>query len=385
MSTVEARRSPVRIALISALAAGVGLFGLIGFRVKQSLAERAALAATLETGAQKGPARAGAATVHGEPVTYRPVIPVTGTLAPVQDADVGFKMGGRLQVVKVKVGDRVKAGHLLASLDVAEASAQAAAAAAAVRAAEVAAEMARDGGRRTEALFATNSVSEAERTATLNRTALAEAQLAQARAQASLASTGVSNGRLSAPFGGLVTRTPNGIGKIVGPGEPLFHLEDTTVLKLSATLSEADARAVAIGDEVSIDDVAAEGRKGKITAVLGSLDPQTRRVPIVAEIPNEGASTLLAGAFVRASVISGREISALKLPATALRPGSQDEIVLVEQGRARVVHVLFSTGADGAILVRSGLHEKDAVLKSPSSEVREGEEIALEGAPAAKH
>ena len=72
-------------------------------------------------------------------------------------------------------------------------------------------------------------------------------------------------------------------------------------------------------------------------------------------------------------------------PASALRPGSQDEIVVVDKGHARIVHVLFSTASDGSLLVRAGLDARDAVLKNPSSEARDGEEIALEGAPAPKH
>ncbi len=216
---------------------------------------------------------------------------MTGTLSPIQDAEVGFKMGGRLVAVRAKVGDRVKAGQALASLDVAEAAAQSATAAAGVRAAEVALEMAKDGERRLVALFDGGAISDSDHTGAKNRTALAAAQLEQARAQARLAAVGVGNGGLSAPFSGLITRTPNGIGKIVGPGEPLFHVEDTSVLKLAATLSETDARLIENGDAIVIDGSPAAG---KVVAVLGSLDAQTRRVPLLAEIPNDSATPLLA-------------------------------------------------------------------------------------------
>jgi RND family efflux transporter MFP subunit len=359
-----------------AAALGVGLFALIGVRVKETLGERKALAQQLAGQAKAAPGRAGTTVVHGVPRTWRPTIPVTGTLTPVQEAEVGFKTGGKLTAVRVKVGDRVRAGQQLAALDVSEASAQAQATGAGVRAAQISYEMAKDAEKRTLALFEQRAVSDAENLAAQNRAALALAQLEQAKAQAQLASVTVGNGSLGAPFSGLCTRAPSGVGKIVGPGEPLFHLEDTSVLKLTATLSEADARLVEVGAAVHLDE---GGPVGKVTAVLGSLDAQTRRVPVMAEIPNDVSPPLLAGAFVRATVTSGKEVSVLELPGSALRPGSQDEIVVAESGKAHLRHVAFTQGEGGAILVLRGVTAADAVLQAPSPEVREGD--ALSGSP----
>ena len=75
-------------------------------------------------------------------------------------------------------------------------------------------------------------MSDAEHLGAAQRVELAKADLERARAQSQLASVMVGNGVLTAPFAGLVTRVPDGIGRIVGPGEPLFHVEDTSVLKL---------------------------------------------------------------------------------------------------------------------------------------------------------
>jgi RND family efflux transporter MFP subunit len=385
---------------IAALAAGVGLFALIGARVKETVADRKAQASALAEQVKAAPARAGAAVVHGTARPWRPTIPITGTLSPVQDAEIGFKTGGRLTAVRVKVGDRVRAGQQLAALDVSEASAQAAATAAGVRAAQVSYDMAKDAEKRTLALFEQHAVSDAESLSTQNRAALALAQLEQARAQAQLASVGLGNGSLAAPFPGLITRAPSGVGKIVAPGEALFHVEDTSVLKLTATLSEADARLVEVGAVVSLSETSAVavddgapgadgsppptsggaarpvGLTGKITAVLASLDPQTRRVPVLAEIPNLGASPLLAGAFVRATVTSSKEVSVLELPPGALRPGSQDEVVLLRGGKAHLRRVTFTQAEGGALLVRSGLEAADAVVLNPSSEVREGDDLS---------
>jgi RND family efflux transporter MFP subunit len=365
-----------------ALALAVGLFAFIGVRVKDTLADRKAMSTSLAEQTKTGAARAGAQTVHAVEKRWRPTIPVTGTLSPREEADVGFKTGGRLVAVRAKVGDRVRVGQPLGALDVAEAAAQAAATAAGVRAAQVSYDMAKDGEKRTRALFEQHAVSDAESLGAENRAALALAQLEQARAQAQLAAVSLGNGSLGAPFAGLVTRAPDGIGKIVAPGEPLFHLSNTTILKLMATLSEADARLVELGADVRIDDDA-EGKQepphGKVTAVLGSLDAQTRRVPFYAEIGNDHAPPLLAGSFVRATVTSGKEITVLELPPGALRPGSQDEVVVLENGKAHIVRVVFTQAEGGAVRVLHGITAASAVVLNPSSEVREGDDLGPAG------
>ncbi|MBK9264218.1 MAG: hypothetical protein IPM54_31005 [Polyangiaceae bacterium] len=109
---------------------------------------------------------------------------------------------------------------------------------------------------------------------------------------------------------------------------------------------------------------------GKVTAVLGSLYPQTRRVPLVAEIPNGTDSGLLAGSFVRAQVVAEAPVDALELPGSAIRPGSQDEVVVVKDGKAHLVRVSFANGASGTIYVRKGLDASDRVVARPRSETK---------------
>jgi RND family efflux transporter MFP subunit len=374
---------------VIAIAIGLGVVGLIGVKVKDKVGQKKALEAssqaTAEQSKAKEPAqpkaRAGSTIVKPQPMTWQPRVAVTGTLEPIQQADVGFKVGGRLGAIKAKLGDVVKTGQALAFLDTGEAAAQASAAGAGVKAAEVGLDMAKDTQQRTDTLFQKNAVAEAEKTSSGQRAMLAAAQLEQARAQQRLAAVTLANATLAAPFGGLVTRAPTGIGKIVGPGEALFHIEDTSVLKLSATVSESDAKLVSIGAAVAIEN-APEG-KGKVTAVVGALDPQTRRVPVVAEIPNGPEVGLLSGSFVRAEIVSGKPIDVLKLPPRALRQGSQDEIVVSKDGKAHLVHVVFSTEPDGSLLVRKGLLATDDVVVSPSPEVEEGDAIELAPSPAA--
>src|SRR5688500_9375884 len=67
-----------------------------------------------------------------------------------------------------------------------------------------------------------------------------------------LARSGVDSHPLSAPFAGTITRAPTGMGAVVAPGQVLFELVDTSTLKLSTTVTEADADLLATGAEVVV-------------------------------------------------------------------------------------------------------------------------------------
>ncbi len=370
------------VAIIAIIATGA----LVAVRVKGKLAQKKELDASRQTQAAVGAdpkatvvTALGVEIISPKATKWQPRVDITGTLEPMQQADVGFKMGGRLLAIRVKTGDQVKLGQVLGIVDAAEAAAQARVAQTGVKVAEISLDMAKDAQKRTDTLFQQNAIAEAEKTTATQRALLAAAQLEQARAQVKLVSVSLGNATLTAPFTGLVTRAPAGIGKIVGPGEPLFHLEDTSVLKLAASLSESDARVVATGSTVTIDG---SSTTGKVTAVLSSLDPQTRRVPLVAEIPNGPDSGLLSGSFVRAHILAQDSIDALELPASAVRPGSQDELVLVQDGKAHLVRVTYSNGDNNVIYVRKGLDPSARVVARPRSEVKEGDPIDLN--PAAK-
>jgi RND family efflux transporter MFP subunit len=371
---------------IVAIIATIAVVALIGVRIKAKVAQQKEFDASRQATQNAAPdpkntvvTPSGLEIISPRSTKWQPKVDITGTLEPIQQADVGFKMGGRLLAIKAKAGDQVKVGQVLGSVDAGEAAAQSRVAQTGVSVAEISLDMAKDAQKRTDSLYKQNAIAEAEKTTATQRALLAAAQLEQARAQVKLVSVSLGNATLTAPFTGLVTRAPAGIGKIVAPGEPLFHLEDTSVLKLSASLAESDAKIVAVGSTVTIGGSQVTG---KVTAVLGSLDPLTRRVPMIAEIPNGADSGLLAGSFVRAQVVAQEPMDVLELPGSAIRPGSQDEVALVQEGKVHLVRVGYSTGENGVIYVRRGLDASARLLARPRSEIKEGDPIDV--APAAK-
>jgi multidrug efflux pump subunit AcrA (membrane-fusion protein) len=345
-----------RVGVIIALVIAVGFLALLGVRVKQATAKKAGVAEERAKAEEKQKIKEPQKVVRGTPMDWTPRVDLTGTLKPWRDADIGFEMQGRLVRINVNVGDRVKEGQVLAILDGSRAAAQVGQAESQVSAAEANLALAQDNLRRTEALAATKSISEAQVEQARQQVAVAKAQLAGAKASTQFAKTSQGLSSVSAPFAGIVTKAPTGVGSVVNPGVALIHIEDNSHFRLSATVGEEDVPLV---------------QQGAVVKVVYRL------APVEIEVPNDGR--LLGWGFVRARILSNHQVSAVRLPALARRAGSQDEVVKVvtKDGKkvAMITKVSFATDEDGMLVVQRGVGPDDLVIISPNVELKDGDPV----------
>jgi RND family efflux transporter MFP subunit len=227
------------------------------------------------------------------------VLELAGDLRPDQSADLGFKIGGQLLSVRVKRGERVKRGQVIATLGAVEARAQLAQTEAAVQQAKAQVELAHDNEARAASLVAANAAPGSQATAVRLQSRIAEAAYAQTMAMRDLANATLNNHDLLAPFDGEVVKVPDGVGQIVTPGTLLFRLESLDKLVLRATVNENEVDRIKVGDEIWIES---HGKKvkGTVRLVLRSLEASSRRAPVEVVILNEQRA-LIAGSYVRAT------------------------------------------------------------------------------------
>lgn len=377
-STSTPRVPLVGIIGISLFVVGVGAWA--GIRIHSATVQKKALEAQRSEDARRAANEVRALpkvrVIAPEAANWSPSVEIDGTLAAARSAELGFETPGRLSQASVKIGEAVKAGQTLATLDTGEISAQLKAAQAQVRAAEAQLALATDQERRTATMVSTGSLAEATGVQTTQQKAVASAQLDAARAQVSLSQVALGNHRLVAPFAGTVARAPEGVGGVVGPGASLFEIQDLSRLKLRGTLGEHDAALVQPGSAISIESE--HGKvEGTITVVLGSVDTATRRVRVEADIDNQGQK-LRAGSFVRGVVSAGSSIPVLKLPHDALRPGGQDEVFVVTGDTLASRRIVYAVAPTGELLVRRGLTADERVMRAPKSDTHAGERIAID-------
>jgi RND family efflux transporter MFP subunit len=362
----------------------LGFVGWTGVRIHSAKQAQAAVSTKRTVAAQKAVQDAAAPervrVVRPESQNWQPLVEFEGSLMAVQSAALGFKVNGRIRESRVKLGQVVKAGTLLATLDSNEAAAQFRSAEAQLRAAQAQLALAEDNSRRTSSMVSSGALAETAGVQSASQRSLAAAQLDAAKAGLSLSQVHLQNQTLIAPFSGTVTRVPDGVGAVVSPSMVLFELMDLSALKLKGSVGENDANLIRVGSPVEISTEHGSAT-GVVQAVLGAVDPNTRRVPLEAVFDNkqEGAR-LRSGAFVRARVQGGAPIPVLRLPHEALRPGSQDEVLVVQGEVLTVKRVTYALGKDGSLLVRQGLDATDRVVQSPRPESTPGDRVVIEGA-----
>jgi RND family efflux transporter MFP subunit len=379
--------APPRAPLAGVLVLGalvVGFVGWTGVRIHAAKQAQAAVSTKRTVAAQKA-AQDAAAPEHvrvarGQSQTWQPLVEFEGSLLATQSAALGFKVNGRIRTVSVKLGQVVKAGTVLGSLDSTEAAAQVRSADAQLRAAQAQLALAEDNARRTSSMVTSGALAETMGVQSASQHSLASAQLDAAKAGLALSQVNLQNQTLIAPFSGTVTRVPEGVGAVVSPSMVLFELQDLSALKLKGSVSENDANLIRAGAPVEISTERGSA-SGVVSTVLGAVDPSTRRVPLEALFDNkkEGA-TLRSGAFVRARIQGGAPLPVLRLPHEALRPGSQDEVLVAQGEFLTVKRVSFALDKDGSLLVRQGLDANDRVVLSPKPEAKTGDRVLVEGA-----
>ena len=314
-------------------------------------------------------------TVAPEMVRHRPSYVATGTLMPVNDAPLGFKLGGRLAKIAVHRGQQVRTGDLLLQLDTQDVQAGVAQAEAALAAATAQAAMAKDGLDRLTKLKQSGVATEQQITQSTFQAQMAEAQLGQAQAALQNARNQLDNHFLRAPFDGTVLNAPDSIGVMVGSGTPLVEVANLSCLRLQATLPSDAAGLIEVGAAVPFEH--SRGTvNGKLTRVLPALEPRGHRLPVEAELCSDAAKGL-ANAFVKATFTAKAETDAYKVPVTSLERREEPGLFLVEgNGQARHREITILAREQGWVVV-AGLNASDRVIDLPPDDLQDGSAIRL--------
>ncbi len=318
--------------------------------------------ATPPTAAGRAPAGPEASSpahlVEPERVRYAPRVAASGTLKASHASALAMSVPGTLLSVAVRRGEEVRAGALLASLDDGAAAAAAKQGEAAVAAAQAQLALAEDAFGRVARIREQEGASEAQAFQARAQRDLARAQLAAAGAQLDQARVNLAHHHLRAPFAGVVTRVPDGVGITVAPGGPLVTLVSTRQLVLETSLTQEEAAEVQAGAKVLVVVPATGARTADATVsvVVPAVDAATNRVPVEVTVPN-GDGRFLANAFARAELPRGAERAAFRVPAAALvqREGGYAAWVAGADARARALPVrLLAEEGDFAVVLPEG-------------------------------
>lgn len=302
-----------------------------------------------------------------------------GTVEACQRTKLSATMGGRIEMLAVKEGDRVQKGQLLMKLWNDDQQAQSALALAQVETARkrvveacAVAANAQSEAERQAALFKQGFVSSArdEQARTEAQARRANCETARAdvnQAQARVNVTQVEQARtvLYAPFAGTVAKIVGEVGEYSTPSPPgvptppAIDLIDDTCLYVRAPMDEVDAPKLAAAQvvRVSFDALPKQSFPGKVKRVapyVSAVEKQARTVDVEVVLdPQSRPERLLVGYSANVEVVLAVREQVLRVPTSALQEGSR---VLV-------------AGADGTLQERQ---LKTGLANWEFTEVQEG-------------
>jgi RND family efflux transporter MFP subunit len=275
-----------------------------------------------------------------------------GVVRAARRAELSTRLLGRVESVRVRAGDRVRAGQLLLTVERASLSA-------AERQAASALDLATTNLRRVERLYADSAAPLVQLEAARNAFAQAEGQVRSVRADLAYAD-------LRAPFDGTVASRLVDPGDHAAPGQPLLVVEDRGQREIVVTMPDELRHRVRPGQAVIVE--IGDGRRRVTARVTAEVSGADLRSPTI-ELRLAGPFDLTPGIAAVAEIPTA-ERTALLVPAGAV----------VERGQLQGVYLFAPDSTLRLRWIRAGRVRGDSV--EVVSGLRAGDLLALDGARA---
>ncbi|MFH4967189.1 efflux RND transporter periplasmic adaptor subunit [Gaetbulibacter sp. M240] len=180
------------------------------------------------------------------------LLSVSGKIQSSNSADLSTRMMGYINKVYVNVGDQVKKGQMLVSVNSVDLMAQKAQVDAAIVQATVAFNNAEKDYKRFKNLFADNSASQKEMDDISANYEIAKAQLEAAKQKKNEVNAQLAYTNITAPFSGTITTKYIEVGDMANPGMPLISIEVQDDYEVMAMVPESEISQVEKGTPVDV-------------------------------------------------------------------------------------------------------------------------------------
>lgn len=367
----------LRIALIIGLGAALAAGGYAAVRSKRAAEKPAA-------GASSTPV---AEFLQDDlyivaPGTLEQTLPLTGSLAPLTEANVKAKVAGELVAVAVREGESVLQGQMLAKIDLTEVEARVALRQADVEAARAQLVWAEKNRSQQKALLDKAFISQNAFDNIQSNYDVAAAKLRAAEAELVVVRKALGDAVLVAPFSGIVSLRHAQPGERVALDAKVVSIVDLSRLQLEAAVPPSAIGRVKIGQALnfSVEGFGAREFAGRIERINPSATPGSRSVSIYAVIDNR-EGLLRGGMFAQGALTLARTDNALAVPASAVREEiGQTFVYAIEDGLIKRRNVkVGAADAAGRVQVFDGIAAGDRIVRVNLGSLREGVAARLSG------
>lgn len=343
--------------------------------------------------AWRGPANADTGTVTAIPAVavvkvdredlYKEIT-IPAEFRPYNEVELHAKVSGYVKQINVDIGDKVKPGELLAVLEIPElqddldhAIAAQQRAAADYKDAHLAYTRLLEVNKQHPNLIAQQDLDTAEA-----KDATAEGALAGAKSDVQKFRTLVSYTRITAPFGGVVTKRYADPGALIQAGTssqqamPLVRVSDNNLLRLDFPVSVDYVRGIRLGEPaaVIVDSLGNRAFEGKIARFSDKIDDSTRTMIVEMEVPNPTLE-LVPGMYATVEIKVDQREHVLAIPVEAVASGGKSVLVVNTANKVEERSVKLGIETPSKYEVVAGLAEGDLVMLGNAAQVTPGQKV----------
>jgi RND family efflux transporter MFP subunit len=327
-------------------------------------------------------------------VSSESALRLPASIQPLEEAVIYSRANGYVARWLVDLGDKVKAGQVLAEIDTPELTqelSQGRAALAKAQAAKVQATasqvMAKSQFERTGKLLAAGVASQQELEQSQAASAVGDADLnvAQAAIEAEQANirrlTDLQQfSKVLAPFAGTITSRTIDRGSLVTAGNatPMFRLAATDTVRVFVHVPQDLATSVTAGSKakVNVREFGGQPFEGEVARTAGALDPVTRTLNTEIRVPNSDGK-LLAGMYAEVSLSLSVARKVYEIPATALVNDAQGLRVAVV-APDNVLHfqaIAIDRDLGPSLWISTGLSGDERLVQIASADLTDGQKV----------
>jgi RND family efflux transporter MFP subunit len=327
-----------------------------------------------------------------------PILTASGYVVARRKAVVSAKIQGRLAELRVEEGSRVQDGQVLARLESTDYEAQVQRARAAVQRAEADLAENRRQLRLADGLARDNVLSQDQREASESRVRMAEAGVAQARAELGFAEASLQNTVIRAPFAGTVVKKMAEVGESVAPIPPgvnistssgaIVALADLATLEVEADVSESNVAKLGAEQpaEVTVEAFPDRRYKAVLRQVLPTADRTKATVQVKVTIrdkdkdlkPEMSAKVTFLEPERKAAAGPSAPVVLVPKDALVTRDG-RATVFVVQEGRLRLRPVTTGTERQGQVVVKEGLAGGETLVLKPGEALKDGDAVKVKG------
>jgi RND family efflux transporter MFP subunit len=317
-----------------------------------------------------------------------------GRLESFTDAPIYARVNGYLKSWRVDIGDRVKAGQVLATIDTPELDQQLNQAKADLASSQADAALAQTSAVRWQALLSSDAVSRQEVDDRTQDYAQKKARVAAAQANVDRLIAMKAFATIVAPFDGIVTARNTDIGALIDAGSSshtqLFSVSSVDKLRVYVHVPQYYAPMVQSGGsaDFTVPEYPGQHFTANVVGLADAVNASSGTTLVQLQVDNPG-HRLLPGSFVTLHFALPVPRGAMRIPASALIFDERGlRVATVDgQGEVRFKPVAIEQDLGSTVEIGSGLQGSDQVIDTPPDGLSDGDHVRVTstGGKAANH